>query len=429
AGAVGPHGPARLPAAANEFPRGNARGHVRSRVPPPEHRLAQVRAPADECRLACAAQRALGHLRRGGQEDRGDRDRDSGGLARHPPAPAHAPPARAADASRSAGLPHCPPARGSRQPRDRHGRDHLGTPRGHRRRDAERPGDERRLHVRTPGHDHRPRRSRRRRHEPADPGDARRLFDRLCHRDPRRRAAREPAPVPTQLHLRGCDRRAARAAGRTLHPHRWGGGTRMSVARRLPEVLVPALLVLATALLGLAVSSYLEAYFLDTLIKVAIVVGLYVFIGNSGVLSFGQVSFVAVGAWTAGVLTVPRPSKPIAMPGLAHFLVATNVGNIASLALAAAIGGIFALAVGLPLMRLSGLAAGIATFAVLEITNNILNYETRIGPALNNFSSVPPTTGIWQAAIGGLICVGVAYAYQRTRFGRMLRATREDPAA
>jgi branched-chain amino acid transport system permease protein len=203
----------------------------------------------------------------------------------------------------------------------------------------------------------------------------------------------------------------------------------MSLARRLSEVLVPALLVLATALLGLVVSSYLEGYFVKTLVLVAIVVGLYVFIGNSGVLSFGQISFVAVGAWTAGVLTVPRAGKPIAFPGLAHFLATTNVGNIASLALAAAVGGVFAFAVGAPLMRLSGLAAGIATFAVLEITNNVLGYEGLIGPALNGFSSVPETTGIWQAAIGALVCIAVAYAYQRTRFGRMLRATREDPAA
>jgi branched-chain amino acid transport system permease protein len=203
----------------------------------------------------------------------------------------------------------------------------------------------------------------------------------------------------------------------------------MNLTRRLAELLVPALLVLATALLSLEVSSYLQAYFLDTLIKVAIVVGLYVFIGNSGVVSFGQISFVAVGAWTAGVLTVPRGEKLNVMPGLAHVLVTTTVGNVASLALAAAVGGAFALAVGLPLMRLSGLAAGIATFAVLEITNNVLNYEQLIGPAQNNFSAVPPTTGIWQAAIGGLVCIAVAYAYQRTRFGRMLRATREDPAA
>jgi branched-chain amino acid transport system permease protein len=199
--------------------------------------------------------------------------------------------------------------------------------------------------------------------------------------------------------------------------------------RRLPEVLVPAGLIVATALLGLEVSSYLQAYFLDTLVKVAIVVALYVFIGNSGVLSFGHVSFVALGAWTAGVLTVPASQKQLTMPSLAHFLATTNVGTVASIALAAAVGGAAALAVGLPLMRLSGLAAGIATFAVLEITNNVLTYDQSLGPGLDGFSAVPSSTGMWQATAGALVCVAVAYAYQRSRFGRMLRATREDPPA
>jgi len=199
--------------------------------------------------------------------------------------------------------------------------------------------------------------------------------------------------------------------------------------RRLPELLVPAGLVVATALIGLEVSSYLQAYFLDTLVKVAIVVALYVFIGNSGVLSFGHISFVALGAWTAGILTVPQLQKQLVMPGVSHFLLVTNVGNVASLALAAAVGLAAALAVGVPLMRLSGLAAGIATFAVLEITNNVLTYDLTLGPGLNGFSSVPSTTGMWQATIGALICVVIAFLYQRSRFGRMLRATREDPAA
>jgi branched-chain amino acid transport system permease protein len=203
----------------------------------------------------------------------------------------------------------------------------------------------------------------------------------------------------------------------------------MSTVRRLPELLVPAVLILGTALFGLEVSSYLQAYVLDTLVKVAIVVALYLFIGNSGVLSFGQISFVALGAWTAGVLTVPEGQKRFIMPGLSNFLFHTNVGNVASLALAAAVGAAAALLVGLPLMRLSGLAAGIATFAVLEITSNVLTFDQSLGPGQNAFSSVPPTTGIWQAAIGALICVGFAYLYQRSRFGRMLRATREDRAA
>jgi branched-chain amino acid transport system permease protein len=203
----------------------------------------------------------------------------------------------------------------------------------------------------------------------------------------------------------------------------------MNALRRLPELFAPAVLVLGAALLGLGVSGSLQPYFLDTLVKVAIVVALYVFIGNSGVLSFGHISFVALGAWTAGVLTMTRSAKPAVMPGLAHFLLVTNVGNVASLALASAVGGAAALLVGLPLMRLSGLAAGIATFGVLEITNNVLTYEQSLGPGQNAFSSVPATTGIWQAAIGALICVGVAFLYQRSRFGRMLRATREDSAA
>jgi branched-chain amino acid transport system permease protein len=195
------------------------------------------------------------------------------------------------------------------------------------------------------------------------------------------------------------------------------------------ELVGPALLVVAAALLGTVVSISTQSYFTDALVKVAIVVALYVFIGNSGVLSFGHISFVAVGAWTAGVLSVPAAEKPAIMPSLAHVLRDRTVGNLSSLALAAVVGGICALVVALPLMRLSGLAAGIATFGVLEITHNLLRYEEKIGPGLNTFSSVPETTGLRQAALGALFVILAAYVYGRSRFGRLLRATREDPAA
>jgi branched-chain amino acid transport system permease protein len=199
--------------------------------------------------------------------------------------------------------------------------------------------------------------------------------------------------------------------------------------RRLQELAAPVLLVIAVALLGTVVSASTASYFTDALVKVAIVVALYLFIGNSGVLSFGHISFVAVGAWTAGVLSVPVGEKPAIMPNLAHFLRDRAVGNLTSLLLAALVGGICAFAVGLPLMRLSGLAAGIATFGVLEITHNLLRYEEGVGPGLNTFSSVPETTTLRQAAIGALVVIVLAYAYARSRFGRLLRATREDAAA
>jgi len=202
--------------------------------------------------------------------------------------------------------------------------------------------------------------------------------------------------------------------------------------RRLVELqtlLGPVVVVIAAALLGSVVSASNASYFTNALVNVAIVTALYLFIGNSGVLSFGHISFVALGAWTAGVLSVPVSEKPAIMPNLAHVLRDRTTGNLGSLALAALVGGVCALLVGLPLMRLSGLAAGIATFGILEITHNLLRYEDGIGPGLNTFSSVPETTGLRQAAIGALIGIAVAYAYARSRLGRLLRATREDPAA
>jgi branched-chain amino acid transport system permease protein len=204
------------------------------------------------------------------------------------------------------------------------------------------------------------------------------------------------------------------------------------VSRRLynlQELVVPALLVAGAAVLGTLVSVSTQTYFTDALVKVAIVVALYVFVGNSGVVSFGHISFVALGAWTAGVLSVPASQKSAIMPNLSHWLLHRHTGNVLSLVAAAAVGALAALLAGSPLMRLSGLAAGIATFAVLEITHNVLQYEESIGPGLNAFSSVPETTGLLQAAVGALVCVVVAFAYTRTRYGRLLRATREDDAA
>ena len=195
------------------------------------------------------------------------------------------------------------------------------------------------------------------------------------------------------------------------------------------QLLAPLALVALAALVGTLVSTSTETYVINALVNVAIVVALYVFIGNSGVLSFGHISFVAVGAWAAGVLSMPVQEKPAIMPHLFGLLGDHTIGNVWSLALAAAVGAAYALVVGLPLMRLSGLAAGIATFGVLEITHNVLRYWEKIGPGLNTFSAVPETTGLREAALGAGLAVVVAFAYRRMRFGRLLSATREDAAA
>ena len=191
----------------------------------------------------------------------------------------------------------------------------------------------------------------------------------------------------------------------------------------------PVALLALVGLVGSFLSDVRAIEFTSALVFAAIVVALYVFVGNSGVLSFGQIGFFIVGAYAAGELTVPTDAKQSVLPQVFSVIRDHTLGNAGSLVVAAVVGALYALIVGIPLMRLSGLAAGIATFAVLEITQNIVRNWEKIGPGPLTLSTVPETTDLWQATIGAIAVACAAFAYQRSALGRKLRATREDPFA
>lgn len=198
----------------------------------------------------------------------------------------------------------------------------------------------------------------------------------------------------------------------------------------LGDLAGPVALLAAVGIVGTFMSTSIALQFRLALVTAAIVMALYVFIGNSGVLSFGHVSFVAAGAFAAGIVSIPRDLKLAVSPDMFDFIASAQVDNWLSLVIAALVGGVFALIFGTPLMRLSGLAAGIATFAVLEISHNVLRNWDNIGPGAKTLSLVPETSTFWQVTVGAIAVCTIAYGYQRSRFGRQLRATREDlPAA
>ena len=195
------------------------------------------------------------------------------------------------------------------------------------------------------------------------------------------------------------------------------------------DLLGPVGLLVAVGIVGSFMSESIGLQFRSALVTAVIVIALYVFIGNSGVLSFGHVSFVAVGAFAAALVSIPRELKLSVSPELFDFIAGARVDNWLSLVIAALVGGVFALILGAPLMRLSGLAAGIATFAVLEITHNVLRNWPEIGPGAKTLSLVPETSTFWQVTIGAVAVCTIAFVYQHSRYGRQLRATREDLAA
>jgi branched-chain amino acid transport system permease protein len=197
----------------------------------------------------------------------------------------------------------------------------------------------------------------------------------------------------------------------------------------LRVLIAPVALIVIAGVVGNGLPQATQQYFITALVTAVIVIGLYVFVGNSGVLSFGTISFTAVGAFGAGEMTIPTQTKHLVIQGLWSFIAKHSIGNVPSLALGFALGAVYAVLVGIPLVRLSGLSAGIATLAVLGITYNVLQYWTKIGPGAQTLALVPTTTGTFQATVGAIIAAVVAFLYQSSRRGRLLRASREDPAA
>jgi len=203
----------------------------------------------------------------------------------------------------------------------------------------------------------------------------------------------------------------------------------MRRAEGFVPLIGPVVLLGLVGLLGSFFSNARALEFENALVFTAMVVATYVFVGNSGVLSFGQIGFFILGAYAAGELSIPADTKSSILPNVFPVIRDHSVGNFWSLVIAAVVGGLFAFLVGIPLMRLSGLAAGIATFAVLMITQNIVGNWEKIGPGPLTLSTVPQTTDLWQATIGAIAVACAAFAYQRSPLGRKLRATREDPFA
>ncbi len=165
------------------------------------------------------------------------------------------------------------------------------------------------------------------------------------------------------------------------------------------------------------------------LINVVVVVGIQLFAGNSGVMSFGHVSFAAMGAYGVAILAAPTLLKKARIPdapfGLATVQVDPWLGGLVAVGVVVLI----AVLVGLAVMRLSGTAATIVTLALLVVTNSVLNAWTQLTGGAEAFYGIPTTTTLNIAAVVMFVAIAVAGAFRSSAAGLQLQASREDELA
>jgi branched-chain amino acid transport system permease protein len=207
----------------------------------------------------------------------------------------------------------------------------------------------------------------------------------------------------------------------------------MIVPRRLFlflwPVVPPIALTAAVTLLASQGGGLIHDVLLTGLINLLFVVGLYCFVGTSGVFSFSHIAFAAIGGYAAGIFAIPVATKkelftsmPPALLNLhTSALVATIIGGL----VAATIGTIVAV----PLMRLSGLAASLATFALLVIVHVVAQNLNEVTNGQSGLAGVPTTLSKYGVMAWCLVAIIVAFLFQESRWGLRLRASREDEVA
>jgi branched-chain amino acid transport system permease protein len=187
-------------------------------------------------------------------------------------------------------------------------------------------------------------------------------------------------------------------------------------------VLAPLLLI------TLIDSPWLNGAATSSLILMIMVVGLHLFCGNSGVLAFGHVAFVAIGAYTCGILTVPALVKPAIFPNLPIILAQNSVPPQVGVLVGGVVAGAAATILFYPLRKLNTQALSIVTLSLLLIAN-IFFTNVRLSSSGGSIFRVPLAATLWNVVPWLLGALLVALLFQQSRLGLRLRASREDEFA
>jgi branched-chain amino acid transport system permease protein len=157
--------------------------------------------------------------------------------------------------------------------------------------------------------------------------------------------------------------------------------------------------------------SFYESIFINVAILAIITQGVYLLTGLTGLFSLGQASFVAVGAYTAGLLATRLMWGPL--PSILGAIVAAVVVSFV---------------IGIPSLRLRQAYFSLATIAYCYALQSILTVFDLFGGSVG-LVGIPTVTRWWHVAIALGLTLWVTMNFRLSRYGRACISVRTDEVA
>ena len=172
-----------------------------------------------------------------------------------------------------------------------------------------------------------------------------------------------------------------------------------------------------------------ESLVAEMLSNFILVLGMQLFIGNTGVLSFGHMAFAQVAAYATAVVGIPLAAKNKALPDIPFGLDSIHFGAVGSTLFAIAVTMVVGAVIGIAVCRASGLAPTMITLAALFVVEQLVKNWKELTRGAGGLSGIPRIEGNGWLWVGALVALFVAHFFQETRIGRFAIATREDELA
>ncbi len=195
-----------------------------------------------------------------------------------------------------------------------------------------------------------------------------------------------------------------------------------------------------TAIIILFVLVYFANTSLDSyILRILNLCGIYTILGLSmnlingftGLFSLGHAGFMAVGAYTTAMLTMPIATKQM------NFFLAPLISPLdkivwpflPSLLMAGLLSALVAFLIGAPVLRLKGDYLAIATLGFSEIIRVVFtNTQTLTNGALG-LKGIPGVTNLWWSFGTAVFTIFIMVSIINSSYGRAFKAIREDEIA
>lgn len=177
----------------------------------------------------------------------------------------------------------------------------------------------------------------------------------------------------------------------------------------------------------------LNAYYLRIIaligINIILVASLNLTNGFTGIFSLGHAGFMAVGAYTSALLTMPLAQKAAVLPDLPNWLAKMLLPFPLALIVSGLLASICALIIGYPVLRLRGHYLAVATLGFVVIIRVLFDNAEAYTRGPRGISGLPDLANIWWIYGIAVLTVYTIWRLLHSSYGRGMLAIREDDIA